>query len=119
MKSYKNRLGVTYHLPDFGPPARWLMSAMPGHANLPTLYYFECDAENLGCRAIHIYADGRVLLAYPGGLDGDRLPEGELRAVEETEHDGLQTREITKAEFDALWAALSRREASDKPRIGA
>ncbi|PBB97013.1 hypothetical protein [Mesorhizobium sp. WSM3862] len=118
VKSYKNRLGVTYYLPDFGPPARWLMSVTPGGADLPTLYYFECDAQNLGRRAIHIYADGRMLLAYPGGLDGDHLPEGELPTVEEAEHDGLQTREIAKAEFDALWAALSRLEGTDELRAG-
>lgn len=108
MKSYKNRLGVTYYLPDFGPPVRWLMTVTPGDADLPTLYYFECDAENLGCRAIHIYADGRMFLAYPGGLDGDLLPEGELPMAKDAGDGGLQTRDITKAEFEALWSALSR-----------
>ncbi|QKC80951.1 hypothetical protein EB232_04130 [Mesorhizobium sp. NZP2077] len=61
---------------------------------------------------MHIYNDGRVILAYPGGLDGDCLPEGVLPPVGETDRDGLQSREITKIEFDALWAAMSRLQAS-------
>lgn len=115
MKSYQNRLGVTYYLPDFGLPVRWLscVDLSSGETDLPVSYYFECDAENLGCRAMHIYNDGRVLLAYPGGLDGDRLPEGVLPPVGEVDQDGTQTREITKAEFDALWSALSRVQASE------
>jgi len=113
LKSYKNRLGVTYYLPDFGPPIRWFMDVSPGDPDLPVVYYFECDAENLGCRAIHLYADGRVLLAYPGGLNGDHLPEGKLPTVAEVEQGDWQAREITKVEFDALWAALSRLEGTE------
>ncbi|CAN7156881.1 hypothetical protein [Mesorhizobium sp. LjNodule214] len=115
MKSYRNRHGVTYYLPDFGPPVRWLSCAdvSSRETDLPVVSYFECDAGNLGCRAMHIYADGRVLLAYPGGLDGDHLPEGELPPVGEVDDpDGAQTRETTKPEFDALWAVLSRLESS-------
>ena len=112
MKSYRNRSGVTYYLPDFGPPVRWFVDVSSGDPDLPVVYYFECDAENLGCRAMHIYADGRVLLAYPGGLDGDHLPEEELATMEEAKQRSWQIREITKAEFDALWAALSRLEGT-------
>jgi hypothetical protein len=105
---------VTYYLPDFGPPVRWLISVSPSGWDLPVVYYFECDSENLGCRAMHIYDDGRVIVAYPGGPDGDSLPEGELPPIGEVDDpDGVQTREITKVEFDALWAALSRLAASE------
>jgi hypothetical protein len=107
---YLNRLGVEYYLPDFGPPVRWISCVMlpPNGPDLPALYYFECDAENRGSRAVHIYEDGRVLLAYPGGPDGDHLPEGPLPPVGKTDQTGLEAREITKLEFDALWVALSR-----------
>lgn len=115
MSSYQNRSGVTYYLPDFGPAVRWLscVDVSPTVTDLPIAYYFECDAENLCSRAMHIYNDGRVLLAYPGGLDGDRLPEGELPPVGESDEDGWQTREIIKAEFDALWSALSRLQVGE------
>jgi hypothetical protein len=110
--SYRNRRGVTYYLPDFGPPVRWTSSVIltPSRPDLPAVYYFECDAENLGSRAVHIYKDGRIVLAYPGGPDGDLLPEKELPSVGEADPAGVETREITKAEFDAIWSALSRLE---------
>lgn len=108
--SYLNKLGVKYYLPDFGPAVRWMSCVMlsPGRPDLPVVYYFECDAENLGSRAMHIYEDGRVLLAYPGGPDGDHLPEGALSLAGKTDQTGMETREITKSEFNALWSALSR-----------
>lgn len=74
--------------------------------DLPSLYYFECDAGNLGCRAIRVYASGRVMLAYPGGPYGEYLPEGELPP--KGEYDVLEgfCREMTETEFNLLWLAL-------------
>jgi hypothetical protein len=113
-KSYLNRLGVKYSLPDYGAPVRWVSCVMlpPSEPDLPIVYYFECDAQNLSSRAVHIYEGGRVLLAYPGGPDGDHLPEGPLPPVGKTVVTGVETREITKSEFNALWSALFRLEAS-------
>ena len=111
--SYLNRFGVRYYLSDFGPPVRWMSCVMlpPNEPSLPVVYYFECDAENRGSRAVHIYEGGRFLLAYSGGPDGDHLPEGILPPVGKTDQTGVETREITEAEFNALWSALSHIEA--------
>jgi len=104
----KNRVGVTYHLPALGTPVRWLACVdLAPEPDLPAVYYFECDAKNLCSRAIHIHLGGRVTLAYPGGIDGDRLPEGIIPPPGETDVEGVQTREISKLEFEALWSALS------------
>ncbi|WP_442583662.1 DUF6881 domain-containing protein [Mesorhizobium sp. ASY16-5R] len=113
---YQNRRGATYYLPEYGPPVRWISSvslSSTDPTDLPTVYYFECDAQNLGSRAVQIFKDGRVLLAHPGGLDGDYLPEGKLPPVGGTDQPGIETREITQIEFNAIWAALSRLKPSE------
>ena len=83
MRIYVNKYGKTYYLPEFGPPVRWLstMSREPTADDglAPSVYYFECDENNLGCRAIHLWRDGRAVLAYPGGPYGDTLPCGAIR----------------------------------------
>jgi hypothetical protein len=109
-QSYLNRWGVRYYLPDFGPPVRWVASVPDfDRPELPVLLYYECDAENLGMRAIHIHADGRTTLAFPGGPDGDMLPEGPLATVEQYNAlNGGRTREISEIEFNSIWAALSQ-----------
>lgn len=109
-QSYLNRWGVRYYLPDFGPPVRWIASVPDfDSSDLPTLLYYECDAENLGMRAMHLYADGRVILAYPGGPDGDSLPEGALGSVEDyAKLERGESREISELEFNTMWAALTR-----------
>lgn len=92
-----NRNGVPYHLPDFGPPARRLKLVFSDPADgsdLPALGYYECDADDLCCRAIDIWANGRVRLAFPGGLDGDWLPEGPLRVRREA---SAETRTMTRS----------------------
>lgn len=110
--SYLNRHGVRYYLPEFGPPVRWLASVPVWDStdfDFPALLYYECDADNLSMRSIEIWSDGRVMLAFPGGPDGDRLPEGPLPSVEECKARLTgSSREITELEFNALWAALSR-----------
>jgi hypothetical protein len=109
-QSYLNKWGIRYYLPDFGPPVRWIASVPDFDApELPALLYYECDADNLGMRAIYVYADGRVTLAYPGGPDGDSLPEGTLASVEECKgRTRGETREISQLEFSSIWAALSQ-----------
>ena len=112
---YRNRDGAAYYLPEFGPPVRWLscVLAPPHKADRPVIFYFECDAENLCCRAIHIFDSGRAVLAFPGGPDGDLLPEGPLPPVGATKLPGMESREVTMDEFSAVWAALSRALSPD------
>lgn len=109
---YLNRRGTRYYLPDFGPPVRWLASVPEWDStgfDFPSLLYYECDADNLSMRSIQIWSDGRVMLAFPGGPDGDRLPEGPFPTVEEcNDRMAGSSREITELEFNSLWAALSR-----------
>ena len=77
---------------------------------MPSVFYFECDENDLGCRAIQLWRDGRVLLAYPGGPNGDRLPEGPLLKADEwnTRNPAILARDITEEEFNSLWCALGR-----------
>lgn len=110
-QGYLNRHGVRYYLPDFGPPVRWVATIWGGNGTeVPTtLLYHECDAENLCCRSIEVAPDGRVTLAYPGGLDGDQLPEGPLPSLEEMNASSeTMSREMTGDEFNALWTVFSR-----------
>lgn len=110
MPSYRNRRGATYHLPEFGPPVRWVAFVDPlgGPHDDPVAMYFECDAENLCMRAMHVHGDGRVLLACPGGPDGDHLPDVPVPPLDEIDEDPGESREMNRAEFEALWSALFR-----------
>lgn len=114
MRSYVNKEGVTYYLPEFGAPVRWLSTSdkEPSHDRsiMPSVFYFECDGNDLGCRAIQLWRDGRVMLANPGGPNGDRLPEGALPKADEwnASNPEILAREITEEEFNSLWCALSR-----------
>jgi hypothetical protein len=106
MKSYINKYGTRYYLPEFGAPAHWQMT-VTGARHVPRLTYIEYDAEYLGRRAIHIWDDGRVILAYPGGPYGDHLPEGAGGPIDEANNsDEWISRAILEPEFNALWAAL-------------
>lgn len=108
-RSYVNRRGVTYHLPDFGPPAYWprIVVTDGGEPTLPVLSYYECDAGYLCSRALDIWADGRFRLAFPGGLDGDCLPEGPLPPSADLDASGALLGEMTRQEFETLWATFS------------
>ncbi|WP_043878766.1 hypothetical protein [Azorhizobium caulinodans] len=106
-----NRNGVPYHLPDFGPPARWLKLVFSDPADasdLPALGYYECDADDVCRRAIDIRADGGVRLAFPGGPDGDRLPKRPLHVPPEREGGDTLYGAISQQEFEALRRAFSR-----------
>jgi hypothetical protein len=113
VRSYVNKFGTQYFLPEFGPPVRWLSTASrtpTAEEDLtPAVFYFECDENGLGCRAIQLWRDGLFILAYPGGPYGDRLPEGALPTVDQWNADNpdLVAREMTEDEFVALWSALS------------
>lgn len=91
-----NRNGVRYHLPDFGPPGRWLKLV------------FSDPAVDVCRSAIDIWADGRVRLAFPGGPDGDRLPKRPLHVPPEREGGDTLYGAISQQEFEALWRAFSR-----------
>ncbi len=110
MPKYVNRWGRDYYLPEFGPPVRWLLDIPQfDDPDMPVLLYYECGADNWAMRAIHIWASGMAMLVYPGGLDGDNLPESALPSAEECKRDVHENiREISELEFNALWAIISR-----------
>lgn len=111
-QGFINRSGVRYYLPEYGAPVRWIASRPDWDSpdlDFPALLYYECDADNLGMRSIQIWSDGRTLLAYPGGLDGDHLPEGPLPSIDECKARVRgESREITQVEFNSIWNALNR-----------
>ena len=112
MNEYVNRRGGKYYVGEFGPAARWVAHVFEqgsGKIDLPKVCYYECDARDGAFRVIELYEDGRILLAYPGGLDGDYLPETDLAPKGEISP-GVEIREITRSEFRALWSAFSRIE---------
>lgn len=107
-QTYFFKSGQPYYLPDYGPPARWCSEVSHDRSTtrFPVASYYECDAENLCARAINIYTNGRVILAFPGGSHGHELPDQEI-PLAAPEDARLYFREMPQCEFEALWVALA------------
>jgi len=76
----------------------------------PVEYYDELDADRYSMRGVRKYRDGRFeACSYASENWRDVMPEGPFPPIDEINHDAeFSAKEISKAEFEAVWGLATR-----------
>jgi len=83
---------------------------LAGPRDEPVDWYDELDADRWSTRCVRKYRDGSLrAYSYANPCWRECMPEKPIPPVEEIDADAeFSTREITKAEFDAVWERAIR-----------